>query len=85
MYTFIVNIFQWGFFKKSIPETCYNLSVYQVNTKTINCTDLTIPFLFQLTELMTGVYDDISSFQIIDCRYPYEFEGGHIQVLTYFL
>ena len=56
-----------------------------MNTKAISCTDLTIPFLFQLTELMTGVYDDISSFQIIDCRYPYEFEGGHIQVLTCFL
>ncbi|XP_041349138.1 M-phase inducer phosphatase-like [Gigantopelta aegis] len=33
-----------------------------------------------LSELIDGMYeDDISSFQIIDCRYPYEFEGGRIK------
>ena len=24
--------------------------------------------------------NDIEEFHILDCRYPYEFEGGHIQV-----
>lgn len=34
-----------------------------------------------LTDLMNGKYSDtIDSYRIIDCRYPYEFEGGHIQV-----
>ncbi|XP_022297408.1 M-phase inducer phosphatase-like [Crassostrea virginica] len=33
-----------------------------------------------LTDLMNGKYSDtIDSYRIIDCRYPYEFEGGHIQ------
>ncbi|KAI0317858.1 hypothetical protein OF83DRAFT_1163716 [Amylostereum chailletii] len=32
-----------------------------------------------LDELLDGVYDDqISSFQVIDCRFDYEFNGGHI-------
>ncbi|XP_050543263.1 M-phase inducer phosphatase-like isoform X3 [Daktulosphaira vitifoliae] len=33
-----------------------------------------------LAELLNGAYDDfIDSYLIIDCRYPYEFEGGHIR------
>ncbi|XP_061187634.1 M-phase inducer phosphatase 1-B-like [Saccostrea echinata] len=33
-----------------------------------------------LGKLMKGEYaDTIGSFRIIDCRYPYEFEGGHIE------
>ncbi|XP_055997917.1 M-phase inducer phosphatase-like [Ostrea edulis] len=33
-----------------------------------------------LRDLMKGKYaDTIASYRIIDCRYPYEFEGGHIQ------
>lgn len=28
--------------------------------------------------------DVIEEYRIIDCRYPYEFEGGHIQVIVYF-
>lgn len=28
---------------------------------------------------MLGAFSDrVASFKIIDCRYPYEFEGGHI-------
>lgn len=33
-----------------------------------------------LANLINGSYDNtISSFKIIDCRYPYEYEGGHIK------
>ncbi|XP_071089154.1 M-phase inducer phosphatase-like [Haliotis cracherodii] len=33
-----------------------------------------------VSQLLTGEYDDvISSYRIIDCRYPYEYEGGHIE------
>ncbi|XP_052090304.1 M-phase inducer phosphatase-like [Mytilus californianus] len=33
-----------------------------------------------LADVVNGDYDDvISDFKIIDCRYPYEFEGGHIR------
>jgi len=33
-----------------------------------------------LASLMNGEYSNaISKFTVIDCRYPYEFEGGHIQ------
>ncbi|KAL0858285.1 hypothetical protein ABMA27_012187 [Loxostege sticticalis] len=32
-----------------------------------------------LAKLLRGEYSDIiSDYQVIDCRYPYEFEGGHI-------
>ncbi|KAL7051627.1 hypothetical protein ACKWTF_004538 [Chironomus riparius] len=32
-----------------------------------------------MRSLLLGEYDDcVSSFKIIDCRYPYEYEGGHI-------
>ncbi|XP_046360623.2 M-phase inducer phosphatase-like [Haliotis rufescens] len=32
------------------------------------------------SHLLTGKYNDvISGYQIIDCRYPYEYEGGHIE------
>ncbi|CAH1965071.1 unnamed protein product [Acanthoscelides obtectus] len=32
-----------------------------------------------LARLMNGEFNDmIASFKVIDCRYPYEFEGGHI-------
>jgi M-phase inducer phosphatase 2 len=33
-----------------------------------------------LAALLQGDYTaSVGSFQIIDCRYPYEFEGGHIR------
>lgn len=32
-----------------------------------------------LRKLLLGEFDDkVASFKVIDCRYPYEFEGGHI-------
>ncbi|CAH1153386.1 unnamed protein product [Phaedon cochleariae] len=36
-----------------------------------------------LARLMEGNFDDaIGSYKVIDCRYPYEFEGGHIEGAT---
>ncbi|KFB42097.1 AGAP003301-PA-like protein [Anopheles sinensis] len=33
-----------------------------------------------MARLLQGAFDDkVESFKIIDCRYPYEFEGGHIR------
>ncbi|XP_063421003.1 M-phase inducer phosphatase-like [Mytilus trossulus] len=33
-----------------------------------------------LADVVNGEYDDvISDYKIIDCRYPYEFEGGHVR------
>lgn len=32
-----------------------------------------------MRKLLLGDYDDsVASYKVIDCRYPYEFEGGHI-------
>lgn len=37
-----------------------------------------------LADLIGGKYSDtIGSYRIIDCRYPYEFDGGHIQVISH--
>ena len=39
----------------------------------------------QLAKVIEGHYNDIvERFTIIDCRYPYEFEGGHIKVWRFF-
>lgn len=33
-----------------------------------------------MANLLRGDYkDSVASFRVIDCRYPYEFEGGHIR------
>ncbi|XP_069139237.1 M-phase inducer phosphatase-like [Argopecten irradians] len=33
-----------------------------------------------MADILTGSYDDvINDYRIIDCRYPYEYDGGHIQ------
>ena len=40
-----------------------------------------VVFVWQLSQLMSGEYaDQVEDFHVIDCRYPYEFEGGHIEV-----
>ena len=37
----------------------------------------------QLADLMTGGFRDVvDHFEVIDCRYPYEYEGGHVAVST---
>lgn len=36
-----------------------------------------------MAKLLQGEFDDnVASFKVIDCRYPYEFEGGHIRGAT---
>uniref|UniRef100_A0A8C4RF75 protein-tyrosine-phosphatase n=1 Tax=Erpetoichthys calabaricus TaxID=27687 RepID=A0A8C4RF75_ERPCA len=36
----------------------------------------------QVASLLKGEYDStVKKYQIIDCRYPYEYEGGHIKVI----
>ena len=36
---------------------------------------------FQMADVLNNVYADvIDELLIIDCRYPYEFDGGHITV-----
>lgn len=33
-----------------------------------------------MAQLVRGEFkDSVASFKVIDCRYPYEFEGGHIR------
>lgn len=33
-----------------------------------------------MAKLLMGEFQDsVASFKVIDCRYPYEFEGGHIR------
>lgn len=37
--------------------------------------------LLQMVALLTGKFSNIvERFVIVDCRYPYEYEGGHIKV-----
>ena len=37
----------------------------------------------QVADVLSGKYDHvINSFKIIDCRYPYEYSGGHIKVYS---
>ena len=36
-----------------------------------------------MSEVLNGCYDaELDDVTVIDCRYPYEFEGGHIQVAS---
>ena len=38
-------------------------------------------FYFQLSKVLDGEYSHVLDETIIvDCRYPYEFDGGHIKV-----
>ncbi|KAM3955632.1 cell division cycle 25 [Aphomia sociella] len=55
----------------SVPFALPLISGDHVDLKSISCDTL--------AGLLTGEFDHcISDFQVIDCRYPYEFEGGHI-------
>ncbi|VDI06893.1 M-phase inducer phosphatase 1 [Mytilus galloprovincialis] len=54
--------------------------LYTLPTVTGKHTDLKSITPQTLTDVLNGGYDDvISDYKIIDCRYPYEFEGGHIR------
>lgn len=34
-----------------------------------------------MARLLNKEFDDVvSDYKVIDCRYPYEFDGGHIKV-----
>lgn len=38
---------------------------------------------YQVRRLLRGEFDNaVSAYKIVDCRYPYEFEGGHIRGAT---
>jgi rhodanese-related sulfurtransferase len=33
-----------------------------------------------MSDLLSGAYsDEVEKFTVVDCRYPYEFKGGHIE------
>ena len=34
----------------------------------------------QVTRVLNLEYEEIDEVFIVDCRYPYEYEGGHIRV-----
>ncbi|CAC5366996.1 STG [Mytilus coruscus] len=54
--------------------------LYTLPTVTGKNSDLKSITSQTLADVVNGDYDDvISDFKIIDCRYPYEFEGGHIR------
>ena len=37
--------------------------------------------MFQVVDVISGKYDEaIGSVLIVDCRYPYEYDGGHVPV-----
>jgi len=35
---------------------------------------------FQMASVLNNELGNISSVVVVDCRYPYEYEGGHVQV-----
>lgn len=42
--------------------------------------DLTCISVHTMAKLVNGDFKNtVNSFRVIDCRYPYEFEGGHIR------
>ena len=45
--------------------------------------DIICHYVLKVADVVSGEYDQaINSFTIIDCRYPYEYEGGHIKVYS---
>ena len=49
----------------------------------VYCSGFSFGMWSQLAELMSGGFRDVvDHFEVIDCRYPYEYEGGHVSVST---
>lgn len=59
----------------SVPNSaCYRKSNY-INNK------IAILSLSQMSALLEGKFSClVESFVVVDCRYPYEYQGGHIKV-----
>ncbi|WFC98443.1 protein-tyrosine-phosphatase [Malassezia yamatoensis] len=58
---------------------------YEMDSKTLPCFSVKSDGLMRVTsdtvsDLLQGKFNDrVSGFQIVDCRFEYEYEGGHIQ------
>lgn len=68
----------------SIPAPVPGFGTFELDRKVLPCFPVKSDGLMRVTpatlrELMLGRYDDqIRGFQIIDCRFAYEHQGGHI-------